>query len=602
MISMDNGSRSERSDRDTILRLASRRGEESGEGGVSRLRSRSRRTPVEALEYRGRDRVENQRYRERGREVESRDRVAKSAEPDRPSFHERYNDVVKANAGAERKSKQMSEDRVHAADSRSRDDKKLAGTESATEDSVCSVDADRTESVDDPSAKRKVSDEEQTREAAWILIRQSLEVVSQTLNLNIMGDIEDIGKDGAFLSGNSDAVLDQFAEILGVLKSLAGLLENASSENIALEIPGGTIEPEQAKELKGMLQTQAFRLELAFSMLHVSQEVSTRWTGTQQQPLPTDIPTALDPESIVVQSDRMREIFGGLLSDGEDRIRSILEKMAGLAEQPRADTTNGLLVASNPQETTLQGIKDFSTSLFRQMLKIDEVPADSQNEPAPQKALFGGESPLSPAKTTGAVPLQQQVLQILNPDAESRPVSGIDTAVDASGRIIQVSPSDTGPLKNVLGGFRDLEENVMRQLTSKVHTAIKSGFQEVRLHLHPQSLGEVHLKLRVEGDIVVAKLAVESLQVKQIVEANSQSLRDALAQHGLTMQDLDVGVNQEGDYQSETETDRQTARSGKGGGDESDSSVEDVDAAMMHAPRGTETGRRFGDNTVEYFI
>jgi len=534
--------------------------------------------------------------------VESRDRVTKSEEPDRTSFHEKYNDVVKANAGAERKSKQISEDRIHAGDSQSRVDRKPAGTESATEDGLCSVDANKTEPGHDPSGKRELSDKEQTREAAWILIRQSLEVVSQTLNLNIMGDIQDIGKDGALLSGDSDAVLDQFAEILGVLKSLAGLLENASSENIALEIPGGTVEPEQAKELKGMLQTQAFRLELAFSMLHVSREVSTRWTGTQQQPLPTNIPTALDPESIVVQCDRMREIFGGLLGDGEDRIRSILDKMAGLTEQPSAETTNGLLVASNPRETTLQGIKDFSTSLFRQMLKIDEPPADSQNGPATQKALFGGESPLSPAKPTGAVPLQQQVLQILNPDAESRPVSGIDTTVDASGRPIQFSPSDTGPLKNVLGGFRDLEENVMRQLTSRVNTAIKSGFQEVRLHLHPQSLGEVHLKLRVEGDIVVAKLAVESIQVKQIIEANSQSLRDALAQHGLTMQDLDVGVNQERDYQSEAEADRQTARSGKGGGDESGSSVEDTDAAKKRAPRGTETGRRFGDNTVEYFI
>ncbi len=560
MISMNSGHGSERPEREAILRLSSRRAENPGDGVGYRRNYPTRRTPVEAVEYRSRARVEERE----NRDVRRRN-TADSNEPSRSTFSERYNEVVKANTGAERKSRQVSEERTQVADSPRNIDEKGADTESAMEADPHSLDITVTESVEVSALDEEISDQGQTREVAWTMIRQSLEVVSQTLNLNIMGDIQDLGKDGALLSGDSEAVLDQFAEILGVLKSLAGLLENASSENVALEIPGGTVEPDQAKELKGMLQTQAFRLELAFSMLHVSQEVATRWTGAQQQPLPTNILTALDPENIAMQTDRMREIFGGLLSDGEDRIRSILEKMAGMAEQSKVDTTTGLLLASNPQDTTLQGIKDFSTSLFRQILKIDEPAVEGKDGTGEQNALFGGGSPLSPPKPNGPLSFQQQVLQILNADAGESPTStGGDNPVDAAGRPIQPALNEAGSLKNVLGGFRDLEENVMRQLTSKVHTAIRSGFQEVRLHLHPQSLGEVHLKLRVEGDIVVAKLAVESLQVKQIIEANSQSLRDALAEHGLTMQDLDVGVNQERDYQSEAEGDRRTAKAGSG--------------------------------------
>jgi flagellar hook-length control protein FliK len=131
--------------------------------------------------------------------------------------------------------------------------------------------------------------------------------------------------------------------------------------------------------------------------------------------------------------------------------------------------------------------------------------------------------------------------------------------------------------------------------------AARSGVHEIRLQIRPESFGEVKINIRVQGDVVFAKISVESQQIKHIVESNMQLLKDSLSQQHLQAGSLDVNVGHQGT--PDPEGDREIYNAGGlpqfSGDGEGSEAVEDTTVAMMAT--GDETGRRFGDNTVEYF-
>jgi len=63
--------------------------------------------------------------------------------------------------------------------------------------------------------------------------------------------------------------------------------------------------------------------------------------------------------------------------------------------------------------------------------------------------------------------------------------------------------------------------------------------------LKPETLGKLTLKVVTENGIVIAKFAAESQQVKEIIEANMQQLKDSLQNQGLSIQGFSVSVGQE---------------------------------------------------------
>jgi flagellar hook-length control protein FliK len=146
---------------------------------------------------------------------------------------------------------------------------------------------------------------------------------------------------------------------------------------------------------------------------------------------------------------------------------------------------------------------------------------------------------------------------------------------------------------------RTIEESVMNQLTDKVQTALKTGVTEIRLLLRPESLGEMRVKLTMDGDVVMGKIYVESQQVKHIVESSLQTLKDCLAQHNLQAGSFDVNV---GGGAREQMQEMANMALQDGTDKRNDLAVKpENQAANKDVSAGQETGRRFGTNTIEYF-
>lgn len=62
------------------------------------------------------------------------------------------------------------------------------------------------------------------------------------------------------------------------------------------------------------------------------------------------------------------------------------------------------------------------------------------------------------------------------------------------------------------------------------------------MHLKPDSLGKLTLKIIHERGEILAKITAENQQVKEILESNMQMLKDALEKNGYSVQNLSVSV------------------------------------------------------------
>jgi len=148
------------------------------------------------------------------------------------------------------------------------------------------------------------------------------------------------------------------------------------------------------------------------------------------------------------------------------------------------------------------------------------------------------------------------------------------------------------------------QQAIIEQITEKLQTAVRNGVHEMRITLRPQELGEVRMNIRVEGDQVTARMMVESEQVKAVVEKHFQQLKDALEQQNLHAAKLSVDVGTDADRRQlwqEMASMANQRRSNKNGSWNGEEGGEEGSFDFVNA-LGVDTGRRYGNNTFEFFV
>ncbi|PYG89823.1 flagellar hook-length control protein FliK [Ruminiclostridium sufflavum DSM 19573] len=86
---------------------------------------------------------------------------------------------------------------------------------------------------------------------------------------------------------------------------------------------------------------------------------------------------------------------------------------------------------------------------------------------------------------------------------------------------------------------------VINQVAEQAKVIIGQDKSEMIIHLKPDHLGKLELKVVTEQGIVAAKFIAESQQVKEIIETNMQLLKDSLEKQGLSIDNVSVQVGQE---------------------------------------------------------
>jgi len=412
-------------------------------------------------------------------------------------------------------------------------------------------------------------DTERAAQAAEVVIG-AVKKISETLNINIAPEMDSLS-----LQTVSQENIKQFAEIVSVLKSITEVMEDTVKQGLPLDTGRAMLDVEGASKAAEILRTELFKIELALNMLGIGEQVQAESARTMDVSMFNGIPQAIDPADLSMPLEQIQRIFGDLIED-----RSMGKQTV--------DTSSLTVVQTANEPVKEMSVGSFDTGTYRTILKLEkkEMVEEENVQSVENLQNFKIPNNSDPAVAINISDSQSEI-------EESIPV------LPTTG--INQSTNQTASIETRLSSAlqRTTEDNVMYQLTSKIQHLARSGETEIRIQLRPESLGEVKLAIRMEGDIVAARVQVENQQVKQIVESNLQSLRDALSEQNLQAGSFEVNVGNGWGRQSDQPSGNNVHKSNTDDLDNNSGSFEENSVQRVNV--GIETGHRYGNNSIEYY-
>ena len=155
-----------------------------------------------------------------------------------------------------------------------------------------------------------------------------------------------------------------------------------------------------------------------------------------------------------------------------------------------------------------------------------------------------GETPAAVAnlEKQGAIPKS---------DEGARETSASELDVDRGGRLEssgdstadRTNPKTTESRHQIrLNNFQ--QQKLLHRVTRAFELAQQRG-GEIRLRLSPPALGSLRLELKFEGQKMSARLEAEHTQARQILLEQLPTLRDRLAEQGITIENFEVDLQQD---------------------------------------------------------
>ena len=113
-------------------------------------------------------------------------------------------------------------------------------------------------------------------------------------------------------------------------------------------------------------------------------------------------------------------------------------------------------------------------------------------------------------------------------------------------------------------------------LGARVLTMVADDIQQAKIHLDPPELGSLEIKLQVHQDQTSVQIHASNHQVRDVLEASAQRLRDALSERGLELAGFDV--------QTGGGREQQSGSGSQSGGQGGSDGLLAVDSAVDEAP------------------
>lgn len=448
-------------------------------------------------------------------------------------------------------------------------------------------------------------------------MRDALLKLGDTLNFSVTDELEGLSIDHV-----TEKMIDDFAEIVHCLEQIAKLLDNAVAENRIIDIRGIKFDAAQSEEAVKTVHAQLFRIKLVMRSMGVSNLVGQK---TEEKSADTGsaahgILTASNPGTMPSMSTaHLRQMLQETTRTEQQQITQLYEKAlaainAHASGEEKSDAskesslTNHQLNQQNmAKDIGVQKSEQNSwvydtqkTYILRKKLRLNiQYAAQNTTQSQTNAAADNDKMRFALQRFDSSVLLRNMHNTTLHESMISSLHQGGENAKSSSDSFFgQMFASQ----KTVTQQMHSLEQSVMQQVSDKMKSAVRHGSHELRLSLKPDTLGRVKINIRVEHEVVIARMQVENQQVKQIVEQNMQLLRDSLQEHNLKpgqlTVDIEAGSSNANHGQQET-FDEQSGK--KSRSHDSHNEELSIDPGTLELVEGEETGRRYGTNTIEYF-
>lgn len=381
------------------------------------------------------------------------------------------------------------------------------------------------------------------------------------------------------------------------------------------ESPQGGVWSDQESEFGALLEGLNSLLEQP-ELADGTQSLATQLLPLNGQPLPQPGAEPIQP-SVLLASIRQSQ---GIASSGLQTGDAVTEEM--FAEEDGEGSA--LTLPSSLSDTDTPAVVVGSTSVALSGIPAQQTIQQStqpltQQDMAALKAI-NGHATHNP--TEDAAMLEESELSdiTLEPEGEAegsavtqirsdQPVvaSKVAQAVDVAD--VKVSGmADITPVSNALSADADIADDVIvteaeaeqleeqeqvtqskerlefgrdkeqwaPALSSRIVTMVADNIQQAEIHLDPPELGSMEIKMQLNQEQTSIQVQVQSPQVRDVLEANAQRLRDALAEQGLELAGFDVSQQQSESGQGGQQHD---APAGDSGNADTLMAAEDSDSA-----------------------
>ena len=216
-------------------------------------------------------------------------------------------------------------------------------------------------------------------------------------------------------------------------------------------------------------------------------------------------------------------------------VAGLIESDSAAAPTPRADIPSAVLTGEAPV-----GGRTWPGGRVSRPAPTEQLPEDERRLPADGRPGINADrvDPATRASTpdpwSGETPHRWPSLTSVRERPGAAPVWGLTgesrllAAALTTGLAAPVSERPVG------------ETELARQVVHSIRLQAMAGGGEAQVRLRPDYLGELTVAVKVERGVVSASLHAETPAVRQFIEANEASLRQALAEHGLHLDKLTI--------------------------------------------------------------
>lgn len=273
----------------------------------------------------------------------------------------------------------------------------------------------------------------------------------------------------------------------------------------------------------------------------------------------------------------------GKVKLSDDEMKSLSALMAMLPVMPGAPPVPQTAQTTTPTQSD-DALNTLTTSLNRTNSKTDGL-LDSKGAPA--------SSTQTDARALSTVPAF--VVPTQKAETESAPSPTAPTATLAPVANQFLTPAGTSAAAATANihaqlGTPDWQQNVSQHVT----LFTRQGQQTAELRLHPESLGQVHISLKVEDNLAQIQMASPHSHVRAALEAALPMLRSQLEESGIQLGQSSISSNGFAGQQQQSSQQSFASRSEMNGVEgQDDSDILPVPVALQSAARG--------DNAVDIF-
>lgn len=140
----------------------------------------------------------------------------------------------------------------------------------------------------------------------------------------------------------------------------------------------------------------------------------------------------------------------------------------------------------------------------------------------------GAQIMLERSKNDGSTNADKETAQGENPFAQPQTLQGISENVAETQEVQSYFDADT--------------EMIMRQITDYMKGSVSDGVSELEMQLHPESLGNLHVKLTAKEGMVTAQFTAQNETVKNVLESQMIQLKETFKEQGVTVENIEVEV------------------------------------------------------------